>query len=50
MLSVIIPCYNVSEYIEKCVENVLNSTYKDIEIIIVDDKSTDNTIDIVDAA
>lgn|GEM_PF-5372907 len=46
-VSVIIPCYNQGEYLEEVVESVLNSTYKDLEIIIVDDCSTDNSLEVV---
>ena len=41
--SIIIPVYNIEKYIEKCMTSILNQTYKDYEIIIVDDGSTDET-------
>ena len=43
MISVIVPCYNVGEYVEKCLNSLVNQTFKDIEIICVNDGSTDNT-------
>lgn len=46
-VSVIIPAYNVEKYICKGVESVINQTYKNIEIVIVDDGSTDNTYNVV---
>lgn len=49
MISVIIPIYNVEDYIYKCVNSVLCQTYKDLEIILVDDGSTDSSSDICDA-
>ncbi len=46
-ISVIIPIYNVEKYLEKCLESVINQTYKDLEIICVDDCSPDNSNKIV---
>lgn len=47
LISVIIPCYNVQDYIEECIESVYNQTYPDIEIICIDNNSTDNTFEIL---
>lgn len=47
-ISVIIPVYNVEKYIEECVESIINQTYKNMEIILVDDGSTDNSGKICD--
>lgn len=46
LISIIIACKNNSEYIEKCLESVKNQTYKNWELIIVDNYSTDGTFDI----
>lgn len=45
-ISIIIPIYNVREYLTKCIESVINQTYQDIEIICVDDGSTDGSYEI----
>ena len=47
-VSVIIPVYNVEKYVKRCIESIINQTLKDIEIIIVDDGSTDNSLYIVE--
>lgn len=47
-VSVIIPVYNVKPYLERCVNSVLNQTYKDVEIILVNDGSTDGSGELCD--
>ena len=47
-LSIIIPCYNVEKYIEECLESVCNDRDADIEVICVNDGSTDGTLDILE--
>lgn len=46
MLSIIVPVYNASEYLEQCIESILRQSYKDIELILVDNNSTDNSLSI----
>lgn len=48
MISVIVPVYNVEKYLHKCVDSIINQTYKDLEIILVDDGSPDNCPKICD--
>lgn len=43
LLSVIVPVYNMEKYLEECVESILNQTYKEVELILVDDGSTDTS-------
>lgn len=43
VLSIIIPCFNAKKYIEKCLDSILRSTFKDFEIIVIDDGSTDGS-------
>ena len=42
MISVVVPIFKVEQYLINCVESILNQTYKDLEIILVDDGSPDN--------
>ena len=46
-VSVIVPVYNVEEYLERCLDSLVNQTLKDIEIIIVNDGSTDGSKEII---
>lgn len=48
MISVIMPAYNSERYISEAIESVINQSYKNFELIIVDDGSTDRTPEIID--
>jgi len=48
LISVIIPCYNASKYVEKAVRSIMEQTYTNLEIIITDDYSTDTTLSILE--
>lgn len=49
LISVIVPIYGVEEYLSKCIDSIINQTYKNLEIILVDDGSPDKCPDICDA-
>ena len=49
LISVIVPIYNVEKYTNKCVDSLINQTYKNLEIILVDDGSLDNCGNICDS-
>lgn len=46
LISIIVPVYNISEYIEECIESILKQTYDNLEIIIINDGSTDGSHEI----
>lgn len=43
LISIIVPVYNVEKYVQRCIESILNQTYKQIEVILVDDGSLDSS-------
>ena len=49
LLSVIVPVYKVEAYLDECVESILNQTYTDLELILVDDGSPDRSGEMCDA-
>lgn len=48
LISIIVPVYNVEKYIERCFESIINQTYTNIEILLIDDGSTDKSGEICD--
>ena len=48
-ISIIIPVYNTSKYLKKCLNSVIDQTYKNYNVIIVNDGSTDNSLDIINS-
>ena len=49
LISVIVPVYNVEHYLNRCVDSILAQTYSDLEILLVDDGSTDGSGELCDA-
>ena len=43
LISIIVPIYNVEQYFDKCIQSIIGQTYKNIEIILLDDGSTDSS-------
>ncbi len=48
LISIIIPIYNVEKYLSRCIKSVLNQTYKNLEIICINDGSTDSSLKILE--
>ena len=49
LVTIVVPVYNSREWLAKCLDGILHQTYKNIECIIVDDGSTDDSARIIDA-
>lgn len=47
-ITVIVPAYNIVDYLERCVDSIIGQTYRNLEIILVDDGSTDGTDELCD--
>ena len=47
LISVVVTCYNHEKYIEQCLRSILNQTYRNIELIVLDDGSTDSSAKII---
>ena len=50
LLSIIVPVYNVGSFLPKCIDSIISQTFTDFELILVDDGSTDNSVEICAAA
>ena len=47
LVSVVVPSYNHGLYVEKCIDSIVNQSYKNFELIVLDDGSTDNSVEIL---
>ena len=49
MISVIVPAYNAGPWLTRCLDSLMSQTYRELEVIVVNDGSTDNTAQVLDA-
>lgn len=49
LITVIVPLYNCEKYIKECIESILNNTYRNLEVIVVNDGSTDNSLEVANS-
>ena len=49
LISVIVPAYNVEKFVEKCIDSILLQSFKDFEVLLIDDGAKDSTPEICDA-
>lgn len=47
LVSIVVPCYNHANYVRETIESIVNQTYKNIELVVIDDGSTDNSVEII---
>lgn len=47
LVSVVVPTFNDSKYVKECISSIINQTYKNLDVVVVDDCSSDNTVEIV---
>ena len=48
MISVIVPVYNAEQYLAECLDSILGQTYQNLEVILINDGSTDNSLKIIE--
>lgn len=46
-ISIVVPCYNVANFVDKCIQSIKNQTYPNFKVLLIDDGSTDNTLNII---
>lgn len=47
LVTILTPCYNVGQYVGKCIESILSQSYQNLQVVMIDDGSTDNTLEVM---